>query len=66
MTYIIEIYTPGIDIDITTATYLYFDNLDDAIDIATQYKNCHGCDIGINIYSAINEYDAKRQLLKTL
>ena len=66
MIYIIEIYTPGIDIDITTATYLYFDNLDDAIDTATQYKNCHGGDIGINIYSSINEYDDKRQLLKAI
>ena len=66
MTYIIEIYTPGIAIDITTATYLYYDSLDDAIDIAAQYKSCHGDDIAINIYESINEYDAKRQLLKSL
>lgn len=64
MVYIIEIYTPGFEIDITTATYVYNNNKIKAFTIAVQYKKCYADEISVNVYEAYNEYTNKRKLLK--
>lgn len=65
MVYIIEIVATGFTPDITTASYIYSNNKIKAFTIANQYKRCHADEITINVYSALNEYTIKRQLLKT-
>lgn len=64
MVYIIEIYTPGFDIDMTTATYIYKNNKIKAFTLAKKYKECHGSEIAVNVYEAQNEYTNKRTLIK--
>ena len=64
MVYIIELYNPNIEIDITTASYIYTNNKIKAYTIASNYARCHGGDIGINVYEALNEYTNKRKLIK--
>lgn len=66
MIYIIELSNPGIEPDSLTASYLYYDSIDDAIDMGEQYKSCHGTDIVVKIYEALNEYTNKRKLIRII
>lgn len=62
MVYIVVIATPGFD---DFATEYVYNNKIKAYTIAKQYVNCHGNEISVKIYSALNEYTNKRQLIKT-
>ena len=61
MVYIVVIATPGIK---DSDTEYIYNNKIKAFTVAKQYVSCHGCELDIKVYDAINEYTNKRHLLK--